>query len=95
MESGDVSTDALAMNSNSSIAHPRRFHRSSSDKMLGGVAAGLGAYFSVDPVLFRVGFAVATVLTGGLAAVAYVALVVVCPTDADYTAVDSAQPVAA
>jgi phage shock protein PspC (stress-responsive transcriptional regulator) len=83
------------MNSNASITHPRRFHRSTSDKMLAGVAGGLGDYFSVDPVLFRVGFAVATVLTGGLAAVAYVALVVVRPTDMDEPAADSAHPVAA
>jgi phage shock protein C len=83
------------MNSNTSITQPRPFHRSSSDKMFGGVAGGLGAYFSVDPVLFRIGFVVATILTGGVAALAYLALVVVRPTDADDTAPGSAQPAAA
>lgn len=39
--------------------------------MIAGVASGLGRYFNVDPTLVRVIFAVATVLTGGLALLAY------------------------
>lgn len=39
--------------------------------MLGGVAGGLGRYFSLDPVLFRVLFATTAVL-GGIGALAYV-----------------------
>ncbi len=35
---------------------PRRLVRSRSDRMLGGVAGGLGDYFRVDPVIFRIGF---------------------------------------
>jgi phage shock protein C len=59
---------------------PRRLTRSTSDKMLGGVAGGLGDYFSVDPIVVRIGFAVSTLFSGaGL--IAYVALLAFVPTD--------------
>jgi phage shock protein C len=54
--------------------------RSSSDRMIGGVAGGLGRHFGVDPVLFRVGFVVAT-LVSGVGALAYLALLAVVPRD--------------
>ena len=41
----------------------KRFLRSRSDRMLGGVSGGLAEYFGVDPVIFRVGF-FATVFFG-------------------------------
>ena len=50
---------------------PRRLTRSRDDKFVGGVAGGLGAYFDVDPVLVRVGFAVLAILTWGVALLAY------------------------
>ena len=55
--------------------------RSTSDKKLAGVAGGLGAYFDVDPIIFRVGFAVGT-LFSGVGALAYLALLAFLPTDA-------------
>lgn len=57
--------------------------RSSTDRKLGGVAAGLAEYFDVDPILFRVGFVVATLATGGAGAIAYVGLLAFTPTDND------------
>ena len=36
----------------------KRLYRSRSERMLGGVCGGLGAYFNVDPTLVRVIFAV-------------------------------------
>jgi phage shock protein PspC (stress-responsive transcriptional regulator) len=59
---------------------PRRLLRSSSDRVLAGVAGGLGRYFGVDPVIFRIGFAV-SILFGGLGALAYLLLAVFVPTD--------------
>ena len=50
--------------------------------MLGGVAGGLGEYFSVDPRLVRIGFAIATLLNGA-GALVYLALLVLTPSDAD------------
>ena len=57
--------------------------RSSEDKMLAGVAGGLGEYFGVDPVLFRVGFVAATLLSG-VGLLAYLALVLFVKTDDEF-----------
>ena len=43
---------------------PRRLFRSRRDKVLGGVAGGLGRYFAVDPIFFRIGFAAFAFLGG-------------------------------
>jgi phage shock protein PspC (stress-responsive transcriptional regulator) len=59
---------------------PRRLTRSSSDKMLAGVAGGLGRYFDIDPIIFRIGFVVLT-LAGGAGVLAYLAAWVLVPAD--------------
>lgn len=53
--------------------HPpyRQLRRPTSDRIVAGVASGLGRYFNVDPTLVRVILAVSTVLTGGLALLTY------------------------
>jgi phage shock protein PspC (stress-responsive transcriptional regulator) len=61
---------------------PRRLLRSSSDRVLVGVAGGLGRYFGIDPVIFRIGFAL-SIFFGGLGALAYLLLAVFVPTDGD------------
>lgn len=40
-------------------------YRSDTNRVLGGVAGGLGEYFAVDPVIFRLGFLVLTLIGGG------------------------------
>jgi phage shock protein PspC (stress-responsive transcriptional regulator) len=64
------------------VPQPRRLMRSSSDRVLAGVAGGLGRYFGIDPVVFRIGF-VLSLFFGGLGALAYVLLAVFVPTDGD------------
>jgi phage shock protein PspC (stress-responsive transcriptional regulator) len=59
---------------------PRRLLRSRDDKILGGAAAGLGRYFDVDPIIFRIGFVVATFF-GGAGLFAYIALLLFVPRD--------------
>jgi phage shock protein PspC (stress-responsive transcriptional regulator) len=59
---------------------PRRFLRAGDDRILGGVCGGLGRYFNVDPVLFRVG-AVVLLFFGGIALLVYPALWIAVPTD--------------
>jgi phage shock protein PspC (stress-responsive transcriptional regulator) len=59
---------------------PRQLLRSRGDRMIAGVAGGLGRYFSVDPVIFRIGFAV-SVFFGGLGLLAYIALALFVPDD--------------
>jgi len=40
----------------------KRFYRNPSDKMIGGVFGGIGAYFHIDPVWLRVGFTALAIL---------------------------------
>jgi phage shock protein C len=49
---------------------PRRLYRSTNDRVLAGICGGLGEYFAVDPVWFRIGFVVLT-LGGGAGILAY------------------------
>src|SRR3954451_7581736 len=61
---------------------PKTLTRSSDDRMVGGVAAGLADYFGIDPVLARVGFVIATLMSGaGL--LAYLALLILVPAEDD------------
>jgi phage shock protein PspC (stress-responsive transcriptional regulator) len=59
---------------------PKRLLRSGDDRMIAGVAGGLGRYFQVDPVIFRIGFAV-SIFFGGLGVLAYVALWLFVPAE--------------
>jgi phage shock protein PspC (stress-responsive transcriptional regulator) len=58
----------------------RKLTRSSSDKLIGGVAGGLGRYFGVDPILFRIAFVV-LMFAGGVGILAYIALLAFVPAD--------------
>ena len=53
--------------------------RSSTDRKVGGVSGGLAAYFGLDPVLFRVGFVVSTLFTGGAPVLAYLGILAFVP----------------
>jgi phage shock protein C len=78
-----------AMNSTSS---PTPLTRSSSDRKLGGVAAGLARHLGIDPSIVRVGFAV-SLLFSGAGLVAYLVMLAVVPSD-DATPA-AASPIAA
>ncbi|MEV0393424.1 PspC domain-containing protein [Polymorphospora rubra] len=54
-------------------AHPpyKQLRRPTGDRMIAGVASGIGRYFNVDPTLVRVLFAVAGIATGGLLLLTY------------------------
>lgn len=56
-----------------------RLYRSRQEKMIAGVAGGLAQYFDIDPVIVRVIFIAATLITGGLGLLAYVLLWIVVP----------------
>ncbi|MEO8287432.1 MAG: PspC domain-containing protein [Chloroflexota bacterium] len=57
-----------------------RLYRSTSEAMLGGVAAGLGNYFKIDPTIVRAAFVVLTFFTGGFFLIAYLAMWLLIPT---------------
>lgn len=46
------------------MADVKKLYRSETDKVLGGVCAGIGEYFGVDPTLVRVGFVIGVVVWG-------------------------------
>lgn len=70
----------------------RSLYRSKSEAAIGGVAAGFGNYFGVDPILLRIGFVVATIFTGGAFIAAYLAMWLLIPT-AGSTASETSQVV--
>jgi phage shock protein PspC (stress-responsive transcriptional regulator) len=57
---------------------PRRLFRSRRDRVLGGVCGGLGDYFNIDPIIFRIA-AVALMLAGGAGLLVYLAMLVLVP----------------
>jgi phage shock protein PspC (stress-responsive transcriptional regulator) len=59
---------------------PRRLLRARSGRLIGGVCAGLGRYFNVDPIIFRIG-AVVLVLAGGAGLLAYLAALLLIPSE--------------
>ena len=61
---------------------PRRLLRSRNDRMIAGVAGGLGRYFAVDPVIVRIAFAI-SVFIGGLGILAYIALALFVPAEGE------------
>jgi phage shock protein PspC (stress-responsive transcriptional regulator) len=56
----------------------KRLERSSSDRIVAGVAGGLGRYFDLNPAFFRLGFVVLTLL-GGAGILVYLAALLVVP----------------
>ena len=59
---------------------PRRLVRAKEGRVLGGVAAGLGRYFNLDPIIFRIG-AIVLVLVGGAGLLAYLAAWLLIPSE--------------
>ncbi len=59
----------------------KKLTKSSTDKKLCGVCAGVGIYLGIDVTLVRLVWAVLTLCTGGMAAIAYLIAAVVMPYD--------------
>jgi phage shock protein C len=71
--------DPSSMNSTTSPS-PRSLTRSTTDRKVAGVSGGLGAYLGIDPLLVRIGFVV-TALTTGVGLLAYVAMMLLVPSE--------------
>jgi phage shock protein PspC (stress-responsive transcriptional regulator) len=64
------------------VAEPRRLSRTHDGRWLGGVSAGLGRYFNLSPMIYRIAF-VALSLAGGTGILLYVAAWLVIPDDGE------------
>lgn len=61
-----------------SSQQPRKLYRSTKDKVIAGVCGGLGEYFSIDPTIIRIVFAIFA-LSGGVGVLAYIVFWVIIP----------------
>lgn len=59
------------------MAPPKRLFRSK-EKMVGGVCAGLGNYFDIDPTIVRILFVVIA-FAGGASLLAYLIMWIIVP----------------
>lgn len=59
------------------MASPKRLFRSK-EKMVGGVCAGLGNYFDIDPTIVRILFVVIA-FAGGASLLAYLIMWIIVP----------------
>ena len=57
----------------------KRLTRSVTDRQIGGVCAGLGEYFNVDPTIIRVAFVAGFFLSGTMAFWAYLIMWIIVP----------------
>ena len=67
---------------------PRRLLRARSDRVIGGVCGGLGRYFNLDPIIFRIG-AVVLAFVGGAGLLAYLAALLLIPSEDSPAAADA------
>jgi len=70
---------------------PKRLYRARSDRVIGGVCAGLGRYFNLDPIIFRIG-AVVLAFVGGAGLLAYLAALLLIPAEDDPSAEPGGTP---
>ena len=63
----------------SGYSAPRRLYRVTSEKRIAGVCSGLARYFEVDVTLVRLLVVAATLCSGGLGLLAYIAAWIVMP----------------
>ena len=61
-------------------AMTQRLYRSQVDRMLTGVAGGMAEYLRIDPVIVRMSWVVAVILTSGVGLLVYLVLAAVTPT---------------
>jgi phage shock protein PspC (stress-responsive transcriptional regulator) len=59
---------------------PKRLVRVRSGRVIGGVCGGLGRYFDVDPIIFRIA-AIVLVFVGGAGVLAYIAALLLIPAE--------------
>jgi phage shock protein C len=66
----------------------KRLYRSKTDRMLAGIAGGLGDYFDIDPIVFRLALVLLT-LFGGTGIVIYLIAWVIIPEEGSNSAANA------
>jgi phage shock protein PspC (stress-responsive transcriptional regulator) len=61
---------------------PRKLFRARDERVIGGVAGGLGRYFNVDPVIFRIAF-VGLTLASGVGIILYLGALLFVPAEGE------------
>jgi phage shock protein PspC (stress-responsive transcriptional regulator) len=61
------------------IVYMKRLYRSGTERILGGVCAGIGEYFEVDPTIIRLVWVVLTLLSLGVGVIAYIIAWIIVP----------------
>ncbi|MBX3047537.1 MAG: PspC domain-containing protein [Anaerolineales bacterium] len=69
----------------------KRLYRSRENRMLGGVAAGLGDFLDIDPTIVRLLFAFAFIFWG-VGVLVYVVMWIVVPEEPDVDATPARKP---
>ena len=59
----------------------KALRRSITDKKLFGICGGAGEYFSIDPTIIRIAYAIFTVLSAGTGIILYILLYLIIPED--------------
>lgn len=71
---------------------PDRLQRSTTNRVWTGVAGGIAEYFQIDASLVRGFFVIATILTGGLFFLVYIALIIIMPLPGRVGPLDTSTP---
>jgi len=71
---------------------PERLERSTTNRVWSGVCGGIAQYFQIDPTIVRAFFVIATILTGGLFILVYIALIILMPVPARRAPGESSPP---
>lgn len=84
LDEGAEKTGSEQRSTGASTTTSRRLYRSADSKVIAGVCGGLGAYFNLDPVLFRIAFVGLTILGSPIAVgwffpIAYIVLWISAP----------------
>lgn len=46
------------------MKQPKKLYRSRTNRILAGICGGIGEYFSIDPMLVRIGFVIVSLFPG-------------------------------
>lgn len=57
----------------------KKLYRSREDRVIAGICGGLGQYFSVDSVLIRIAWIVATLISFGTGVLLYLLMIFIVP----------------